>query len=79
MDEISDFPDLISQVSDFDQIPSTGHPCNFFHRTHSPYKVILFEELLISSFQKHIVFICTDVSGRSCDGVKRVRWSKIST
>ena len=70
MDEISDFSELISQRSDFDQISSTDHPCNFFHRTYRPHKVILFEELSISTFQKHIVFICTDVSGRSYDGVK---------
>ena len=77
MDEISDFSDLISQVSDFDQIPSTDHPCNFFHRTHSPYKVILFEEYSMSTFQKHIVFLCTDVSGRSCDGVKMSIFKKV--
>ena len=42
-----------------------------------PQKVILFEELSISTFQKHIVFICTDVSGQSYDGVKMALFGKV--
>ena len=42
-----------------------------------PLQSYTFEELLISTFQKHIVFICTDVSGRSYDGVKMAIFEKV--
>ena len=63
--------------SEKSEISSTDHPRNFFHRAHNPYKVILFEEYSISTFQKHIVFLYTGVSGRSCDGVKMTIFKKV--
>ena len=49
----------------------------FPQRNHNPHKVILFEEPLMSTFRKHIVFLCIDVSGGSCDGLKMIIFGEI--
>ena len=63
--------------SEMSGISSIVCPRNFSQRTHSPHKVILFEEPLMSTFRKHIVFPPTDVSGWSCGGEKMLIFEKV--
>ena len=63
--------------SEMSGISSIVCPRNFSQRSHSPHKVILFEEPLMSTFRKHIVFPPTDVSGWSCGGEKMLIFEKV--
>ena len=69
--------DIWEMGSEKCQFVPTGHRHNFFQRAHSTNKVILFEQYSVSSFQKHTVYLCTDPSGRSCDGLKMTIFGEI--